>query len=232
MGSSNENSHFGPVQNPWDHARGARRLLAAARPRRSRRGSRPAATGTDTGGSIRQPASLSGVCGLQAHLRRVSRYGMVAFASSLDQGGPLARSAEDLALLHERHGRASMRAIRPVVERAARGLRARPRHAARGAAHRRAARILRRRTSTPTCAQRGRARRSRELDEARRAAWSRSSCRTSALVGAGVLRDRAGRSLVQPVALRRRALRLSRAGVRGPERHVRARPARRASAPR
>jgi len=98
MGSSNENSSYGNVANPWNieyvpggSSGGSAAAVAA--------GLTPGATGTDTGGSIRQPAALCGITGIKPTYGRVSRYGMIAYGSSLDQGGPFARSAEDCALL-------------------------------------------------------------------------------------------------------------------------------------
>ena len=136
MGSSTENSAFGPTRNPWDLDRipggsggGSSASLAAFEA--------PLAIGTDTGGSIRQPASVTGTVGVKPTYGGVSRYGLVAFSSSLDQGGPCARTVLDAALLHEVIGgydqldSTSIDApVPPVVSRGPRGCERRPvRHA-------------------------------------------------------------------------------------------------------
>ena len=112
MGSSNENSAFGPVLNPWDRdacpggSSGGSAAAVAA-------GLAPWAIGTDTGGSIRQPAALCGIVGLKPTYGACSRYGMIAFASSLDQAGPLTRDVTDAALLFSRMVGTGPAATRP-----------------------------------------------------------------------------------------------------------------------
>ena len=188
----------------------------AGRRRRSPPASRRARPGTDTGGSIRQPAAMCGVSGLKPTYGLVSRYGMIAFASSLDQGGPFARTAEDLALLLDTmvgfDVRDSTSLDRPTED-YARDARApagrRPDRPAEG--------VLRRRHGRRRAQGGGRG--DRRIAAARRDA-RRGRAAGERAVGPGVLRDRAGGGVGEPVALRRGALRLPRAGIRGPPRHV------------
>ncbi len=232
MGSSNETSAFGPVKNPWNPAyvpggsSGGSAAAVAAR-------LVPGATGTDTGGSIRQPAALTGICGLKPTYGIASRYGLIAFASSLDTPGPFAQTAEDCALLlnamagHDPRDSTSLE--RPTEDYARNAASGSRREAARGPAHRPAEGILRR-GQRPGGRLRHR-RRARRVPQARRDDRRRHAARGQAL-GAGLLRDRARRGLVEPVALRRRALRPPRRALRRPRRHVPQARARKASAPR
>ena len=173
MGSSNENSAFGPVLNPWDRSRvpggssgGSAAAVAA--------GLAPWAIGTDTGGSIRQPAALCGIVGIKPTYGACSRYGMIAFASSLDQAGPLTRDVTDAALLlshmvgHDHRDSTSVAMPEPIALPTRRGPARHPPRRARGAARRRRRR------------HRDRAGRARELrgDAARwPRAWGRRSTR-------------------------------------------------------
>ena len=177
MGSSNENSAFGPVLNPWDRRRvpggssgGSAAAVAA--------GLAPWAIGTDTGGSIRQPAALCGIVGLKPTYGACSRYGMIAFASSLDQAGPLTRDVTDAALLlshmvgQTRCDSTSVAFPEPISLPRARRPQGRAAGRARGAA-----RAPRARASNPACAPASSA--ALKLGrEARRDASSRAGCRT------------------------------------------------------
>ena len=215
MGSSNETSYFGPVRNPWNTecvpggSSGGSAAAVAAR-------LVPAATGTDTGGSIRQPASLSGICGLKPTYGVCSRYGLIAFASSLDTPGVFARTAEDCALLlnamagHDARDSTSLDRPR---EDYARDLAT----AARGIAHRPAREYFGDGVDADVAAAveaaLGAVPQARRDDRRHRVAERQA-------LGARLLRDRAGRGVVEPVALRRRALRPSRGEVHRPARHV------------
>ena len=149
MGSSTEHSAFQPTRNPWDLGARARRLVGRLGGGGGGASWPPRALGTDTGGSIRQPAAFCGVVGLKPTYGRVSRYGLIAFASSLDQIGPLARDVRDAALLlgaiagHDPRDATSRRRAGARLRGGARA------GGVQGPAARRAARVLRRRASTP-----------------------------------------------------------------------------------
>ena len=218
-------------RNPWDETRvpggssGGSAAAVAAR-------LLPAATGTDTGGSIRQPASFCGITGIKPTYGVCSRYGMIAFASSLDQAGALARSAEDCALvLGAMSGfdpRDSTSAARPPQDFHAELASAAPGRisgpAARRAAHRRAEGVLPR--GARARRRRRPARRARRAGQARRDARRRAAAADRA-VDPGLLPDRAGGSFVEPVALRRRALRPPRRALQRPAGDVPREPQRR-----
>ena len=162
MGSSNENSAYGPVLNPWDRTRVPGGSSRRQR-RRRRRGLAPWALGTDTGGSIRQPAALCGIVGLKPTYGAVSRYGMIAFASSLDQAGPFTRDVTDAALLFRHMVGHATRATRRRVGHPG-GDRAADRRAPRRRPPRRPGGAAPARASSPACSRafEATARRSRE----------------------------------------------------------------------
>ncbi len=222
MGSSTENSWFGPVRNPWKldavpggSSGGSAAAVAA--------GLVPGSTGTDTGGSIRQPASFTGITGFKPTYGTCSRYGLVAFASSLDTPGVFARTAHDCALLLNAmagHDARDSTSLERATEDYTRELRIAPADAAKPLAGLRVGLPAQYfgdgvDAEVATDDRRG----DRAAAHARRDDGRHPAAGGEAL-GAGVLRDRAGGGVVEPVALRRRALRPSREDVRRPRRHV------------
>ena len=230
MGSSNENSAFGPALNPWDRDRvpgGSSGGSAAA----VAGGLAPWAIGTDTGGSIRQPASLCGIVGLKPTYGAISRYGMIAFASSLDQCGPLTRDVTDAALLlRAMEGRDRCDSTSAGI---AGGVELPSRPDLSGLRVRRSARALERRPRASRPASRDAFERALALDRASSAARSTSaSCRTPSTASPPTTCSRRPRRRRTSPATTASATGCGSSGDGDLGRHVRADPRRRASAPR
>ena len=203
MGSSTENSRLRALAQPVGPDARARAARAAARPPRSSAGLAPWALGSDTGGSIKQPAALCGIVGLRPTYGTVCRYGIVAFASSLDQVGPVAKTVRDCALLYRSSPAATRRLDHRRAAAAGRGAR---RRGPEGSAHRRPRRDARGRGHRA-----GRAATRSPRGRALRGARRRRRRVLAAAVGrvrpAVLLPDRPGRGLLEPGPLRRRPLR-------------------------